>query len=328
MGSSIIEAEKAKSESKQQTARAEQLLGEISRAVQPITKLEATYWIEVSPKDEKTLAYIERVREAADEANNLMKKDRFAFPKNGITPAVTQANGELWQGSIDEKSPLWPSGDVEFIGEIAKEFVYGIAIMKKPVQNAFLPVGGRTDFTASSFSAERPELMWNVKESKLYLFTRASYDPNFWNGNGKIAAIVDLRGAQLEFTASAYTIEGPDAEVERKQKERRTFESGLDIRTVALRVSAGRDIWLSRSNYRRLINGDLCSLSLRFLLMIPNSKNLRKVTRTSWALAIRRGADRERAVTWGLVGQYRRPVLSSGSIAVSPGRRIPVSGRP
>ena len=110
MGSSIIEAQKAKSDSKQQTARAEQLLGEINRAVQPMTKLEAFYWIEISPKDEKTLAYIERIREAADEANSLMKRDRFAFPKNGITPVGVGRDGVLLDGTIDEKISLVAAG--------------------------------------------------------------------------------------------------------------------------------------------------------------------------------------------------------------------------
>lgn len=110
----------------------------------------------------------------------------------------------------------------------------------------------RTDFKASSLEVEKPQLAWNVKKSKLYLNSRVSYDPRTWNVSGRVTSVVDLRGAQLEFHAWTEPIDQPNAEADRQQKERLSFELGLEIKTVALEVSTGRTIWLQRDKLHKV----------------------------------------------------------------------------
>jgi hypothetical protein len=74
IGTSLVEAYKAGAEAKQQMARTEQLLHEIDRAVQPITMLETTYWLEIAPKDPVVTSYIDQIRTTVENEIDDLRK--------------------------------------------------------------------------------------------------------------------------------------------------------------------------------------------------------------------------------------------------------------
>jgi hypothetical protein len=88
---------------------------------------------------------------------------------------------------IDEKSALWPHDNAAFIGDAAREFAFGIFIMRTPVRPPISLVVGAADsadFSASAFpfiSQHNASLQWNRQKAKLYIFTRREYDKLLWN---------------------------------------------------------------------------------------------------------------------------------------------------
>jgi hypothetical protein len=148
MGTSVVEAYKAGAEAKQQIARTEQLLHEIDRAVQPITMLQTTYWLEIVPKDPVVRSYIDQIRTTVEKKIDDLR--RMGPTKDGLYTSATDINGDPLSIEIDEKSALWPHDNAVYIAEAAKEFAFSIFMMKTPVQPPINTVFGSADFSAAT----------------------------------------------------------------------------------------------------------------------------------------------------------------------------------
>jgi hypothetical protein len=158
MGSSVLEAYKAESEAKQQRARTEQLLREIDRAVQPITMLKTTYWLEIVPKDEVVTSYIDQIRRTIE--NKIDDLRKRSSTQDGVYASATDIDGDPLSITIDQKSALWPHDDASYIGDAAREFAFGIFMMREPVRPPISIVVGAADsadFSASPFPFDPPK---------------------------------------------------------------------------------------------------------------------------------------------------------------------------
>src|SRR5438046_6776193 len=81
---SIAEGYKAKSEAALQSARTETLLKELSRAIQPITQLEITYWATVPSDAPGVQAYVDRVSKAIETQKDQLRTFGFVDGKDII----------------------------------------------------------------------------------------------------------------------------------------------------------------------------------------------------------------------------------------------------
>ncbi len=163
MGTSLVEAHKAGSEAKQQMARTEQLLHEIDRAVQPITMLKTYHRLEIVPKDPVVTSYIDQIRTTVENEIDDLRKEGPAPLKDGLHTSATDIHGDPLSVTIDEKSALWPHDNAAYIGDAAREFAFGIFIMRTPVRPPISIVGGAADFSASALPLQHnASLEWEA----------------------------------------------------------------------------------------------------------------------------------------------------------------------
>jgi hypothetical protein len=112
----IFEAYKAKSDSKSRAEHAEHLLHEISRNLQPITKLSASYWMEIPPGNRIVDSYIARLNKGIEERVKSLSGLPHKLRGDGIWASALENDGEPLSIEVTSKSDLWPKGEEAFIG--------------------------------------------------------------------------------------------------------------------------------------------------------------------------------------------------------------------
>ena len=89
MATSIFEARKSRIDSQEQLARNEAVLREVTRAIQPITELRTSFWMEVPPGIPVVDAYIKRasagIEARKDSLRTVIRLNHWLIYRKGCT---------------------------------------------------------------------------------------------------------------------------------------------------------------------------------------------------------------------------------------------------
>jgi hypothetical protein len=190
---SIAEGYKAKSEAALQSARTETLLRELSRAIQPITQLEITYWATVPSEAPGVHAYLDRVSKAIEAQRGQLRTITFADDK-GIHVTSSGQNDEPLRIDLGLHSRLWPRGNEPPVGTVALGFHLSVFIRKIPIKTEeFRPVIGTdgpdaADWVATTLPAtgrNRNRLIFDRRTRGFEIFGTGKFPKALWHSNGR-----------------------------------------------------------------------------------------------------------------------------------------------
>ncbi len=253
VGGSVIEGYKAKSDSVEQANRTQRLLHEINRTLQPITRLQSTYWVEIPRGDPVVERYIDRLSKGVEARLQALREIRFPAPYPGLSISASDVHDEPWIIDITEKSDLWPKGAERLIGQLAREMTLAVFLLKSPINpETFQPIQGTVDLSAGEIFPKTVQLAWDRKRSRLSIFATTEYSKGLWNRNGRLNSILDLPGIQIFFIpphTSDFRLPERYARFidERLEKLARSIE----LTTVRLSFAEGQSVWLHRNQFRK-----------------------------------------------------------------------------
>lgn len=257
---SVIETWKAENETKEQTARTNAILKEISRSIQPITEMRLNAWMEVPRSYEVVNRYATRLQAGISERLSALGAPMTAQPPSaalkGLEPWARSANGAILNVEIGPESDLWPNRDSEV--ELNSMLMFGgfsIYITKTPIDpEKFQPLHGGFDFDALSFDFGKAKLAWDVPKKELLIISDLEFPRNLWHTNGKISSTVDLKGSQIFLlTGQSYDIklDFPIVSPDIKQVNTREISRSLLPKTVTLTLGGGRSLHIAGSHFRK-----------------------------------------------------------------------------
>lgn len=245
---SSVETYKAKSENARQLARTEQLLHELSRAIQPISKLEAGYWVEVRSGNPTIEAYLKRVDSEIESRIEQLRNIEIG-KDTGLNAISVDWNGDPLTVEISNKSDLWPNKKEAFIAMAAQTYRYTVFIFKEPIEiQKFTGVHGTGDLSAFGVPTRDGRLNWDRKEKKLYITSSVVYEKALWNSNGRVTSVVDLMGAQI-MLIPPNAVQLPARYAQFRNKELEELQQEARLKTIVFKVADGRDIWLSGKSF-------------------------------------------------------------------------------
>jgi hypothetical protein len=165
--------------------------------VEPITKFDATSWIEISGGNPIIEAYIKRVDTAIESRIEQLRQFKPG-EDTGLHAISTEWNGNPLTVQINDKSDLWPEGAEAFIANAILTYGYTVFIFREPIDiQKFTGVHGTGDFSAVGVQTKNGTLTWDRSEKKLYIWTSMVYERALWNSTGRVTSVVDLMGAQI-----------------------------------------------------------------------------------------------------------------------------------
>lgn len=256
---SIAENYKAKSEATQQAARTERLLRELSRAIQPITQLEITYWVRFPSESPKVRDYLAKVTKGIEARIEGLRREFFYKPNDGgIHVTASGSNDEPLTIEIGRKSALWPRGRHSDIAGLVGSFSFGVFIRKTPIgEENFEPMistGGRyADWIATAFGGpNRSHLVFDRRDGQIEIFGTTEYMKSQWNSNGKIVSITDLYGAQLFLVLPYYDFQLPQRYKKYERHGLAELARLIDLKTIVLKFSEGRDMWIDGKAFKKV----------------------------------------------------------------------------
>ncbi len=258
MFSSIVESQKASVVANERAARTEKLLNQLSRSIQPITKLEITYWIKL-PHDEPIVSsYINYITAVVDNYAEELVSVPTITGLDGIDASVIGKNDEILTVSIEPNSEFWPTGEHAIIGDLARYFTFSVHIRKDAIEpqdfdSTISVKSGYSDWLAWGLPlGDNNQLDFDTRSGELYIFGTFSYNKKFWKSNGLITSIPDLRGAQLFLIPNHSTnFELPKRYDKFQTRNLKPLTRSLEIRTVMLKFSDGIDYWIDGSMFEK-----------------------------------------------------------------------------
>ena len=255
VGSSIVEGYKAKSDISDQLSRTEHLLHEITRSIQPITRLSAYYRMEIPPGNKVVDSYIKRISSGIEARIETLRDIRYKVNETGLNAVGIDVDGEPIDVEINIKSDLWPQGDEAFIGTALQFFPISIIIMRKPTNpEMFMPIhgAGNLDFSASGLIPTSPIFSWDRKKRRLYVVARMEFNKNLWETNGKIASMVDLYGSQIFLllpNSASFML--PERYNAVRNLDMEALYRSLELNTISLTFAEGRNIWVDGKKFSK-----------------------------------------------------------------------------
>jgi len=253
---SIVENYKAKSEATQQVARTERMLRELSRAIQPITQLEITYWVRLPSESPKVRDYRAEASREIEARIEGLRRETFVKPNDGGTHVTASGLGdEPLIIEIGRKSALWPRGRHSDIAALVGSFKFDVFIRKTPIEEEnfepMIATGGRyADWIAMAVFPDRSDLNFDRRDGQIEIFGTTEYKKSLWKRNGKIASITDLYGAQLFLVLPKYEL--PQGYKKHERPGLAELSRLIDLKTIVLKFSEGRDIWIDGKAFKRV----------------------------------------------------------------------------
>lgn len=275
VAASSVEIYKARSESEKQLKRTSQLLHELSRAVQPISKLGAGYWVEIPGGNSKIDSYLKRLDTEIESRIEHLRKIEFG-EDSGLHAISSEWNGDPIDVEISNKSDLWPKDQEGFIATAVLTYGYTVFILKNPIDiQKFTGIHGTGDFSAFGVLARDGKLNWNRREKKLYIRSSMIYEKGLWNSNGRVTSVVDLMGAQLILIPPA-AVQLPAQFAQLHNRELEELQQAARLKTIVFNVADGRDIWLSGKSFNESKTFD--GRSVLSLVLPTDETNFRTFT--------------------------------------------------
>jgi hypothetical protein len=254
---SITEGIKARLEAAQQAARTEQILKELSRAIQPITELSITQFITLPSEAPVVHSYLQKMSKRI-EARATRLKDFPIMRDPDLSVDSIDRDGPVTV-SIPPKSKFWPSGDEMPIGHLTTFFNFTLYFSKTPIEaenfdGASSVNDGRSDWIAVAIpSPHGNTLHYKPRSGDLEIFGTAAYNKNLWRSNGKITSVDDLHGAQL-FLVPPFPYPRDLPQLNAKSNISAALQDLLrmiDLRAVALNFGGGREIWIDSKAFKK-----------------------------------------------------------------------------
>lgn len=245
---SVVSVYKAQTETVEQLARNEALLFQVSRAIQPITKMDIRARFEIIPRTEFLKGYVAELERNAQPLWPQLSRLPSEIDVPGLYTVSSDADGEVTQVEFDEHYGLWPKGRYETIGLAAKYLSLDTYVFRKPFK-----VAAQVDFQQADFRAfnlathENGRLRWDRKARKLYIIAEYSLDRKWWDMNGAVTSIADLAGSQIIFSANVRDKLDPV-----RGESAQDVVQNCIIDELELRPSEGRTITLSRGEIRMM----------------------------------------------------------------------------
>lgn len=255
---SIVEAHKAKLQATQQAARTERLLRELSRAIQPITQLEMTYWVYLPSNAPQVRGYLADVSRGIEARIESLRREVFFKPDDGgIHITASGLGNEPLSIKIGHKSALWPRGKDADIAALVGSFTFNVFIRKTPIaEENFEPViaadGRYADWIAITFLPARSDLVFDRRRGRLEIFGSSEYRKPLWHSNGKITSIIDLYGSQLLLVSPLGTQQLPERFKKYARPRLPELSRLVDVKTIVLSFSEGRDMWIDGGAFKKV----------------------------------------------------------------------------
>jgi hypothetical protein len=264
---SVVEGYKAGVDAADQSARTEELLGEIARSRQPVTMLRAFYSLEIVPSDELTRSFIAYVQGGIEQKlDNLRIGPHSSGDGGGLSAVSADVNGDPLDIDIKKDSEFWPKDKYEIINRVISSLSLSVSVRHHPAKSPFDRTCQDCDFLATLYSFDPNNhiwLSWNRKKGKLYIAGDAISNKTLWrNVTGNFSSLLDLPGAQVQigFSDQSLTI-GPKGTVVRMVSDQSKIADGLQLNFVALTFAEGHDIWLYGRNMSKVRDDDSISFS-------------------------------------------------------------------
>ena len=255
---SIVEGYKAKSESTQQAARTERLLRELSRAIQPITQLEITYWVWLPSEAPRVRGYLSEVSRGIEARIEGLRREVFVKPNDGGIHITTLGLGdEPWTIEIGPKSALWPHDKDSDIAALVVSLTFNVFIRKTSIaEENFEPMmatdGRYADWIAMAILPDRSNLNFDRRNGRLEIFGTTEYKKPLWKSNGKITSITDLYGAQLFLLPPWYETRLPHRFKKHERSGLAELSRLIDLKTILLKFSEGREMWIDGKAFKKV----------------------------------------------------------------------------
>lgn len=251
-----IEATRDRASSREQAARTEALLHELSRSIQPIRELSVVYWMEIPQGNKIVDAYVSRLKSGIE--NRLQFLSRLS-PRveatKGLEAWAADSYGQPLDVKITSESDLWPQGEEADIARLLAFSSLNVDIFKKPIiPENYEPIVGVSDFGASAgIFPKRAELSWDLKKKRLNAVIQMQFDKSLWKTNGAVTSVVDLYGAQIllipSFSSNMEIYNGKLVTVlESPQKE---LARSTKLQTIMLDFGEGRSFWINGDKFRK-----------------------------------------------------------------------------
>lgn len=271
---SIIEAYKAKSESEVQAARTERLLHHVNRTLQPITRIRASFQMEI-PKGFH--AVVNEYSATVKKFMELNFKQSWKYDQPGISI-------EAWDWrrptrvSISEESELWPRGRFSFIGELAKSFYMGLGIQRVPFDTTKVPSlkSGKFDLVAVSAVPLTSKLYWDLNSDRLSIVVTSEFDRKTWVMNGKVVSELDIVGSQIVVFPPSANLEFAEKYFWARHPFYKDFAERLSLNMMTLSLAEGRTIRIRGEHF---IKSYLLTKEPVFVVNFPkNEKEFERAT--------------------------------------------------
>lgn len=241
---------------REQMARNETLLNEISRAVQPISSLEISFFASIPTDHPQVSSYVARLEQGILERSD----DLLKFPPDkqheGLSVSATDVNHGILSVSIKPESDLWPSlPDETAINSVVTFGSPSLSFLRTPISPTQYPLThGDADLSATGLIFnEHPTLLWNVQERKLEILGRIQYQKDFWSASGKITSFNDLLGAQFVILFPYSDPKFLETITGREVGNSDTYSvgQGIQLDWVSLRLGAGRSFVIESGHFEK-----------------------------------------------------------------------------
>lgn len=253
---SVLESLSDFESNREQMARNETLLHEISRAVQPIADLKISFLATIPTDHPQVSSYVTRLEEGInDRADDLLK-----FPPDNQYEGLSVSSKGIDHGilsvSIQPGSDLWPNlPDEAAINSVATFGNPSLSFLRTPISPTEYPLThGDADLSAIGLIVnESPELLWNVRERKLQILGRVEYKKDFWFASGRITSFNDLLGSQFVISFPYSDPEYLEGITGNKAGNSETYSVGQSINLdwVSLSLGAGRSFVIESGHFEK-----------------------------------------------------------------------------
>jgi hypothetical protein len=241
---------------REQMARNETLLHEISRAVQPISELEISFFASIPTDHPQVSSYVARLEQSINERSD----DLLKFPPDkqheGLSVSSRDVNHGILSVSIKPESDLWPTlPDETAINNVVTFGSPSLSFLRTPISPTQYPLThGDADLSAMGLIFnDDPTLLWNVKEKKLQILGRVEYQKDFWSASGKITSFNDLLGAQfvILFPYSEPEFLEAITGIEVENFDTYSVGQGVKLDWVSLSLGAGRSFVIESGHFEK-----------------------------------------------------------------------------
>lgn len=278
----IIENQKAVTDSKEQLARSENLMREISRSVQPLRKMAISFQFEIPDDGAMVSDYIRKLdlgvrKNSRELQNNLLKGKGASF-----SVGTFGLGGEPLTVTIERQGRYWPKGDSSDIGLLVDNLRPSLLFYRIPMApKDFNLVRGATvnspDLDLVSLSTRNASLEYHPKDRKLIVSGSYDFDQlSLISGTGRVSSVPDLFGAQLIIQLMMMDVPASQPAFARYARPKLLLlKKTAILRYAVFSFGDGRELWLDAKAF---VKDDRATYRTYSLTLPKSDDGLRKMS--------------------------------------------------